>query len=45
MHVEGSAFIGFNPTRDSSLMAFKKAGVDIILEKDLTLLRPLLGLE
>ncbi|MDG1546622.1 MAG: HAD family phosphatase [Candidatus Poseidoniaceae archaeon] len=45
MHIEGSTFIGFNPTRDSSIMAFEKAGVDIVMEKDLTLLRPLLGLE
>ena len=45
MHIEGSTFIGFNPTRESSLMAFEKAGVEIITEKDLNLLRPLLGLD
>ena len=45
MHIEGSTFIGFNPSRDSSLMAFEKAGVEIVIAKDLSLLRPLLGLE
>ena len=45
MHIEGSNFIGFNPSRDSSLMAFEKAGVEIVIAKDLSLLRPLLGLE
>ena len=45
MHIEGSTFIGFNPSRDSSLMAFEKAGVEIVIAKDLNLLRPLLGLE
>lgn len=45
MQIEGSTFIGFNPARDSSTMAFEKAGVEIIFEKDLNLLRPHLGLE
>ncbi len=45
MQIEGSNFIGFNPSRDSSLLAFEKAGVEIVTEKDLSLLRPLLGLE
>jgi phosphoserine phosphatase len=42
MHVDGSRFIGFNPTRDSSISAFKDAGVDVIMGKDLGLILPLL---
>ena len=45
MQVEGSGFIGFNPSRESSYSAFTDAGVPIIEEKNLLLLRPHLGLE
>ena len=45
MQVEGSGFIGFNPSRESSLAAFKAAGVPIVHEKNLLMLKPLLGLE
>lgn len=45
MIVDGSRFIGFNPSRDSSLSAFESAGVPIVKEKDLMLLKPYLGLE
>jgi len=44
MHVEGSRFIGFNPSRESSQLAFAEAGVPVVVEKDLRLLRPLFGL-
>ena len=44
MVVDGSRFIGFNPSRESSLSAFENAGVPIINEKDLMLLKPYLGL-
>jgi phosphoserine phosphatase len=45
MQVDGSGFIGFNPSRESSYKAFKNAGVPVIEEKNLLLLRPYLGLE
>ena len=45
MQVDGSGFIGFNPSRESSFKAFKEAGVPIIEEKNLLLLRPYVGLE
>lgn len=45
MQVDGSRFIGFNPSRESSSKAFKEAGVPVIEEKNLLLLRPHLGLE
>lgn len=45
MQVEGSGFVGFNPSRESSFKAFKEAGVPIIEEKNLLLLRPYFGLE
>jgi len=45
MHIEGSRFIGFNPSRESSLSAFENAGVDIIKLKDLNSILPLLVLE
>ena len=45
MQVDGSGFIGFNPSRESSFKAFKEAGVPIIKEKNLLLLRPYVGLE
>ena len=44
MQVEGSRFIGFNPSRESSLSAFQDAGVPIVFEKDLLKLKPHLGL-
>ena len=45
MQVEGSRFIGFNPSRESSLSAFKDSGIPIVFEKDLLKLKPHLGLE
>ena len=45
MQVEGSRFIGFNPSRESSLVAFKDSGVPIVFEKDLLKLKPHFGLE
>lgn len=45
MQVEGSRFIGFNPSRESSLVAFKDSGVPIIFEKDLLKLKPHFGLD
>ena len=45
MQVEGSRFIGFNPSRESSLSAFQDAGVPIVFEKDLRNLKPHLGLD
>tara|TARA_A100001388_G_C28771704_1_gene504290 strand:+ start:1950 stop:2627 length:678 start_codon:yes stop_codon:yes gene_type:complete len=45
MIVDGSRFIGFNPSRESSMNAFESAGVPIVKEKDLMLLKPYLGLE
>ena len=43
MHVEGSRFIGFNPSRDSSKEAFASAGVPVVVEKDLRAILPLMG--
>ena len=40
MHIEGTHFVGFNPSRDNSRAAFKDAGVPIIEEKDLRLILP-----
>ena len=45
MQVEGSGFIGFNPSRESSLEAFQTAGVPIVFEKNLLELKPYFGLE
>ena len=45
MQIEGSGFIGFNPSRGSSLNAFEAAGVPIVYEKNLLNLKPLLGLD
>ena len=45
MQIDGSGFIGFNPSRESSLAAFKAAGVPIVHQKNLLMLKPLLGLE
>jgi len=35
MMIEGSHFIGFNPSRESSIQAFEESNVPIIYEKDL----------
>ncbi len=43
MHVEGSRFIGFNPSRQSSTDAFATAGVPVVVEKDLRAILPLMG--
>ena len=40
MYIEGSTFIGFNPSRETSIEAFRNAGVPIIEEKDLRLILP-----
>ena len=45
MHVEGSRFIGFNPTRESSQSAFEAADIDVVYGKDLRAILPLLQLE
>jgi len=45
MQVKGSRFIGFNPSRESSLSAFQDANVPIVVEKNLLNLKPYLGLE
>ena len=45
MQVKGSRFIGFNPSRESSLSAFQDANVPIVVEKNLLILKPYLGLE
>ena len=36
--VPGSGFIGFNPSRESSLNAFSKAGVPVVTEKNLSMI-------
>lgn len=43
MMVDGSHFIGFNPTRESSLEAFKNAEVPVVLGKDLLAIAPYIG--
>jgi len=45
MHVEGSRFIGFNPTRESSQSAFEAADIDVVYGKDLRAILPLLQLD
>ncbi|MGB1233038.1 MAG: HAD family hydrolase [Poseidonia sp.] len=45
MMVEGSRFIGFNPTRDSSREAFESAGVPVVNVKDLQAILPLMGFD
>lgn len=45
MHVEGSRFVGFNPSRESSKTAFAAAGVPVVVEKDLRALLPFFGLD
>ena len=44
MQVEGSQFIGFNPSRESSKSAFLDAGVPVVYTKDLNDVRQHLGL-
>jgi HAD superfamily PSPase-like hydrolase len=44
MQVEGSHFIGFNPSRQSSEDAFVKAGVPVVNVKDLREILPLIGM-
>ena len=44
MMVDGSRFIGFFPTRESSTKAFESANVPIVREKDLSGILPHLGL-
>ena len=36
MMIPGSRFVGFNPSRESSLNAFAEANVPIITEKNLS---------
>ena len=45
MHIEGSRFIGFNPTRESSQKAFEAADIDVVYAKDLRAILPLLRIE
>ena len=45
MHVDGSRFIGFNPTRDSSIAAFSDADIDVVHGKDLRAILPFLRLQ
>ena len=45
MHVEGSRFIGFNPTRDTSIEAFNSADIDVVNGKDLRKILPHLRLK
>ena len=45
MHIDGSRFIGFNPTRDSSIAAFESADIDVVYGKDLRAILPYLNLE
>ena len=40
MHIEGSRFIGFNPTRESSQKAFEAADIDVVYAKDLRAILP-----
>ena len=42
MHVEGSRFIGFNPTRDEAHLAFKEAEVPVVPGPDLRDIWPVL---
>ena len=44
MQVEGSRFIGFNPSRESSRDAFEQAGVPVVNAKDLREILPFLGM-
>ena len=42
MQIPGSNFIGFNPARQRSLDAFKNADVPIVIERDLTMIWPII---
>jgi HAD superfamily PSPase-like hydrolase len=42
MHIEGSRFIGFNPTRESSFAVFKSAEIEVVHGKDLRAILPYL---
>jgi phosphoserine phosphatase len=42
MMIEGSSFIGFNPTGTWSVDAFKEAGVPIVKSRDLREIWPIL---
>jgi HAD superfamily PSPase-like hydrolase len=44
MRIDGGHFIGFNPTRDSSKIAFESAGVPVVMGKDLFDIAPYLGI-
>lgn len=44
MHIDGSHFIGFNPTRESSIGAFEDAKVPVVMGKNLFDISPYLGL-
>ena len=43
MQIDGSRFIGFNPSRQSSKDAFADAGVPVVEKKDLCEILPLMG--
>jgi len=45
MHIEGSRFIGFNPTRESSFAVFESAEVEVVHGKDLRAILPFLHLD
>ena len=45
MHIDGSRFIGFNPTRESSIHAFESADIDVVHGKDLRAILPYLNIE
>jgi phosphoserine phosphatase len=45
MKIEGSHFIGFCPTRESSIQTFEAVGIPIVTERNLTGILPILGLE
>jgi phosphoserine phosphatase len=42
MQIPGSNFIGFNPARQRSLDAFKNANIPIVIERDLTMIWPII---
>ena len=42
MQIPGSNFIGFNPARQRSLDAFENADVPIVIERDLTMIWPII---
>jgi phosphoserine phosphatase len=45
MQIEGSHFIGFCPTRESSRQAFEALEIPIVTQKNLTAILPILGFE